>query len=166
MWCPLFFFFFLLYSCSPIFSTVLPISLASLSRLEGSLSPFPQSLVRIDVLCHGISITQIMRLFSFFFLFLFFFYKHHLHQFRRDYLPLHLYGLERYHVCVPLISAEWCEMASRQTDNPLWARSVCHYRGTQLLSVCCYCCCYAGQEKLIIICVHSSGQQALGSVWR
>lgn len=40
-------------------------ALTSLPRLEGCMSPFPQSLAGIDMLCHGISITQIMRFFFF-----------------------------------------------------------------------------------------------------
>lgn len=40
-------------------------------------------------------------------------------------------------------------MASRQTDNPLWARSVCHYGGT--LSVCV---CIAGQGVLVSVIVY------------
>lgn len=44
---------------------LLPPALTSSPWLEGSMSPFPQSLARIDVLCHGISITQITRLFYF-----------------------------------------------------------------------------------------------------
>lgn len=88
-------------------------------------------------------------------IFIYFFNKHPPHPCQWVYLPLHLYGLERYHVCAPLISAEWCEMASRQADNPLWGKSVCHYTGSQLFSVCVLLCCRPGNACLCeSLCIH------------
>lgn len=46
----------------PAMILLLPPALTSSQRLQGSVSPFPQYLPRIDVLCHSISITQITKL--------------------------------------------------------------------------------------------------------